>query len=71
MFGRDEQSIGNPLDSGAVHDPGYLSCAGLWIVAAAVMQSDLYATLAEKNRIRNVPILGLVANFGSRRASHW
>src|SRR6266436_9151040 len=28
---------------------------GLWRLQ--VMQSDLYATLAEKNRIRNVPIL--------------
>ena len=28
---------------------------GLWRLQ--VMQSDVYATLAEKNRIRNVPIL--------------
>src|ERR1700757_23528 len=57
MFGRDEKV--SPIRLTAAQ---YVILAiflvlayGLWKLQ--VMQSDLYATLAEKNRIRNVPIL--------------
>src|SRR5229473_7033371 len=57
MFGRDEKV--SPIRLTAVQ---YMILAiflilayGLWRLQ--VVQSDLYATLAEKNRIRNVPIL--------------
>jgi penicillin-binding protein 2 len=57
MFGRDEKV--SPIRLTAVQ---YIVLAiflilayGLWRLQ--VVQSDLYATLAEKNRIRNVPIL--------------
>src|SRR6266849_9592164 len=57
MFGRDEKV--SPIRLTAVQ---YIILAiflilayGLWRLQ--VVQSDLYATLAEKNRIRNVPIL--------------
>src|ERR1700757_2429641 len=57
MFGRDEKV--SPIRLTAAQ---YVILAiflvlayGLWRLQ--VMQSDLYATLAEKNRIRNVPIL--------------
>ena len=57
MFGRDEKV--SPIRLTAVQ---YIILAiflvlayGLWRLQ--VMQSDLYSTLAEKNRVRNVPIL--------------
>ncbi len=57
MFGRDEKI--SPLRLNAVQ---YIILAiflvlvyGLWRLQ--VMQSDLYSSLAEKNRVRNVPIL--------------
>ena len=57
MFGRDEKV--SPIRLTAVQ---YIVLAvflilayGLWRLQ--VMQSDLYANLAEKNRVRNVPIL--------------
>ena len=57
MFGRDEK-----VSPGRLTAVQYLVLAifllltyGLWRLQ--VSQSDLYATLAEKNRIRNVPIL--------------
>jgi len=57
MFGRDEKVSALRLTAAQ-----YIILAiflilayGLWRLQ--VMQSDLYATLAEKNRIRNVPIL--------------
>src|SRR4030081_2328810 len=57
MFGRDEKVSAIRLTAAQ-----YIILAiflvlayGLW--RRQVMQSDLYATLAEKNRIRNVPIL--------------
>ena len=57
MFGRDEK-----VSQGRLTAVQYLVLAifllltyGLWRLQ--VSQSDLYATLAEKNRIRNVPIL--------------
>src|SRR6202165_2153114 len=57
MFGRDDKVSGIRLTAAQ-----YMILAiflvlayGLWRLQ--VMQSDLYATLAEKNRIRNVPIL--------------
>src|SRR6195256_3071924 len=57
MFGRDEKVSGIRLTAAQ-----YMILAiflvlayGLWRLQG--MQSDLYATLAEKNRIRNVPIL--------------
>jgi len=57
MFGRDEKV--SPIRLTAVQ---YI-ILGIFLVLAyglwrlQVMQSDLYSTLAEKNRIRNVPIL--------------
>src|SRR3981081_3072731 len=57
MFGRDEKESGIRLT--AAHDmilALFLVLAyGLWRLQ--VMQSDYYALAAEKNRIRNVPIL--------------
>ena len=57
MFGRDEKL--SPIRLTAVQ---YVILAiflflayGLWRLQ--VSQSDMYATLAEQNRIRNVPIL--------------
>src|SRR6201985_1019448 len=57
MFGRDEKVSGGRLTAAA-----YIILAiflilayGLWRLQ--VMQSDYYALAAEKNRIRNVPIL--------------
>src|SRR6202020_3358516 len=57
MFGRDEKV--SPIRLTAVQ---YIILAifliltyGLWRLQ--VSQNDVYATLAEKNRIRNVPIL--------------
>src|SRR6202040_3293975 len=57
MFGRDEKV--SPLRLTAVQ---YVVLAifmilayGLWRLQ--VVQSDMYASLAEKNRVRNVPIL--------------
>src|SRR5436305_6514783 len=57
MFGRDEK-----ISSGRLTAVQYIILAifllltyGLWRLQ--VSQSDLYATLAEKNRIREVPIL--------------
>src|ERR1700758_2719302 len=57
MFGRDEKV--SPIRLTAVQ---YIILAvflilayGLWRLQ--VMQSDFYASLAEKNRVRNVPIL--------------
>ena len=57
MFGRDEK-----VSQGRLTAVQYIVLAvfllltyGLWRLQ--VSQSDLYATLAEKNRIRNVPIL--------------
>ena len=57
MFGRDDKVSAFRLTAAQ-----YMILAiflvlayGLWRLQ--VMQSDLYASLAEKNRIRNVPIL--------------
>src|SRR6202162_4380539 len=57
MFGRDHEVSGIRLTAAQYVILGiFLVLAyGLWRLQ--VMQSDLYATLAEKNRIRNVPIL--------------
>src|ERR1700685_3777995 len=57
MFGRDEKVSAIRLTAAQYVILGiFLRLAyGLW--RPQVMQSDLYATLAEKNRIRNVPIL--------------
>src|SRR6202451_3822404 len=57
MFGRDEKVSPIRLTAAQYVILGiFLRLAyGLW--RPQVMQSDLYATLAEKNRIRNVPIL--------------
>src|ERR1700746_2144601 len=57
MFGRDEKVSAIRLTAAQyVILAIFLVLAyGLWKLQ--VMQSDLYATLAEKNRIRNVPIL--------------
>jgi penicillin-binding protein 2 len=57
MFGRDEKVSPIRLTAAQYLILGiFLVLAyGLWRLQ--VMQSDLYATLAEKNRIRNVPIL--------------
>ena len=57
MFGRDEKVSPVRLTAAQYVILGIflLLAYGLWRLQ--VMQSDLYATLAEKNRIRNVPIL--------------
>src|SRR5437879_3372794 len=57
MFGRDEKVSALRLTAAQYMILGiFLVLAyGLWQLQ--VMQSDRYATLAEKNRIRNVPIL--------------
>ena len=57
MFGRDDKVSGIRLTAAQYMILGiFLVLAyGLWRLQ--VMQTDLYATLAEKNRIRNVPIL--------------
>jgi penicillin-binding protein 2 len=57
MFGRDEKVSAIRLTAAQYMILGiFLVLAyGLWQLQ--VMQSDRYATLAEKNRIRNVPIL--------------
>jgi penicillin-binding protein 2 len=57
MFGRDEKISAIRLTAAqyAILGIFLLLAYGLWRLQ--VMQSDLYATLAEKNRIRNVPIL--------------
>ena len=57
MFGRDEKVSAIRLTAAQYLILGiFLVLAyGLWRLQ--VMQTDLYATLAEKNRIRNVPIL--------------
>jgi penicillin-binding protein 2 len=57
MFGRDEKVSPIRLTAAQYVILGIflLLAYGLWRLQ--VMQSDLYATLAEKNRIRNVPIL--------------
>jgi len=57
MFGRDEKVSPIRLTAAQYVILGVflLLAYGLWRLQ--VMQSDLYATLAEKNRIRNVPIL--------------
>jgi penicillin-binding protein 2 len=57
MFGRDEKVSAIRLTAAQYVILGIflLLAYGLWRLQ--VMQSDLYATLAEKNRIRNVPIL--------------
>src|ERR1700746_907464 len=57
MFGRDEKVSQIRLTAAQyVILAIFLVLAyGLWRLQ--VMQSDLYATLAEKNQIRNVPIL--------------
>jgi penicillin-binding protein 2 len=57
MFGRDEKV--SPIRLSAVQYAilaiFLLLAYGLWRLQ--VSQSDLYASLAEKNRVRNVPIL--------------
>src|ERR1700734_1054284 len=57
MFGRDDKVSGIRLTAAQYMVLGIflLLAYGLWRLQ--VMQSDLYATLADKNRIRNVPIL--------------
>src|ERR1700730_8011038 len=57
MFGRDEKVSAIRLTAAQYLILGiFLVLAyGLWRLQ--VMQTNLYATLAEKNRIRNVPIL--------------
>src|SRR5215475_5015089 len=57
MFGRDEKISQGRLTAVQYIILGIflLLTYGLWRLQ--VSQSDLYATLAEKNRIRNVPIL--------------
>jgi penicillin-binding protein 2 len=57
MFGRDEKVSAIRLTAAQYVILGIflLLAYGLWRLQ--VMQSDLYANLAEKNRIRNVPIL--------------
>src|SRR5207302_6535767 len=57
MFGRDDKVSATRLTAAQYAILGiFLVLAyGLWQLQ--VMQSDRYATLAEKNRIRNVPIL--------------
>src|SRR5271168_241305 len=57
MFGRDEKVSPMRLTAAQYIVLGiFLILAyGLWRLQ--VVQSDLYSTLAEKNRIRNVPIL--------------
>jgi penicillin-binding protein 2 len=57
MFGRDDKVSAIRLTAAqyAILGIFLLLAYGLWRLQ--VMQSDLYATLAEKNRIRNVPIL--------------
>ena len=57
MFGRDDKVSALRLTAAQymILAIFLLLAYGLWRLQ--VMQSDLYATLAEKNRIRNVPIL--------------
>ena len=57
MFGRDEKVSAIRLTAAqySILAIFLVLAYGLWRLQ--VMQSDLYATLAEKNRIRNVPIL--------------
>src|SRR6202451_1011705 len=57
MFGRDEKVSPIRLTAAQYVILGIflLLAYGLWRLQ--VMQTNLYATLAEKNRIRNVPIL--------------
>src|SRR3989440_8715367 len=57
MFGRDEKisQIRRTAVQYIILAIFLILAYGLWRLQ--VMQSDLYATLAEKNRIRNVPIL--------------
>ena len=57
MFGRDEKVSGIRLTAVqyVILCIFLILAYGLWRLQ--VMQSDLYAQLAEKNRIRNVPIL--------------
>src|SRR6202167_3158250 len=57
MFGRDEKVSAIRLTAAQYLILGIfvVLAYGLWRVQ--VVQNDLYATLAEKNRIRNVPIL--------------
>src|ERR1700691_1528730 len=57
MFGRDEKVSAIRLTAAQYLILGIfvVLAYGLWRLQ--VMQTDLYATLAEKNRIRNVPIL--------------
>ena len=57
MFGRDEKVSGIRLTAAQYMILGiFLVLAyGLWRLQ--VMQSDYYSLAAEKNRIRNVPVL--------------
>ena len=57
MFGRDEKVSHARLTAVQYIILGifFLLAYGLWRLQVA--QSDLYSSLAEKNRVRNVPIL--------------
>ena len=57
MFGRDEKVSAIRLTAAQYAILGILLVLAYGLWRLQVMQSDLYANLAEKNRIRNVPIL--------------
>jgi len=69
MIARDEKVSQVRLTAGAVRHPGHLHDIGLRIMGLQVVQSDMYASLAEKNRVRNVPILRLAARFWIAKAA--
>jgi penicillin-binding protein 2 len=57
MFGRDEKVSAIRLTAAQYAILGILLVLAYGLWRLQVMQSDLYANLAERNRIRNVPIL--------------
>ena len=69
MFGRDEKV--SPMRLTAVQyivlGIFLILAYGLWRLQ--VVQSDFYATLAEKNRIRNVPFSPPAAEFSIAKAA--
>ena len=64
MFGRDEKVSHARLTAVQYIILGifFLLAYGLWRLQVA--QSDLYSSLAEKNRVRNVPILAPRGSWG-------
>src|SRR5580658_219018 len=57
MFGRDEKVSAIRLTAAQYAILGILLVLAYGLWRLQVMQSDLYANLAERNRVRNVPIL--------------